>query len=876
MPTQQLSYLGINRAVSDYSPSRACEELINLRPTTDGLVPVKPVDRKWTGLTYDKLYVHNAAGGQRNYIAVLKGTTTLKIYRIFDNGTSPVQIGDDITVAAGLSVDDVHFASAGNIFLVSICGAGTYENRAFIWKNGAYQGIDGHVPNILVNVTQSSSAQMVKSSIALESLTDNRDVMADIVAARINELQEEHPELCFGPIIIAIAFRTTDGSTFWTGKWEVYDPISLIDTTIFTPPYRVTAQELPFAYLTPFFEEYGYGYEVVGRSRTESALDVTLAGAGVTLVLPKLTAGSWDEDSSIVKSVEVYVSRPVLYGDLSNLAKGTDIGLAYYSVMPPLPYNRMGLENQLLYLQASIPLADLAQAQQTVTLTFGGNIQLTNDTLEVDAGMVERFGKILSYNARFHYYDSVSRTSFEKPALHFNSHTAWWGHVFVLYDDGQKLRTIYCGGQMISSSDDAYLVMAPSIKIKEVITYYYSVGQSYVRKYRMTASSTYNYAINTSGSYAPTAAISGAIAEYESLITQTPDRSVLEEEPNAINVTEQYSPFVFRVEHSYLAPGAILDLQPQMVVSSDVEVGTYPLNVFTTRGVYALMQGSSNVLYGAMRALSNLVTGGNCVPTEAGTFMLASGKLWAVSGVHTTLVSDALSLGPHAYLRSCVSYQAISGGPAAPNEPQYDVSTYVSQVPFEQFVGGAHLSYNRWRDELVISNPSYAYSYVLSLKYRQWFKISQSFRQDTVGGNIAIAQTTGGMDVYDFSEEATGTVLAHLQSRPFSIGYQYSRVHRLVAMLRAAIKHTEKVIVALYGSDDLQGWTLISYAYRSGSTQTVDEQTVDVPLRVSQVRTAPAGRSWRYYTVCIGGYIPTDTDLGPVLLDYQGVVRRIG
>ena len=71
------------------------------------------------------------------------------------------------------------------------------------------------------------------------------------------------------------------------------------------------------------------------------------------------------------------------------------------------------------------------------------------------------------------------------------------------------------------------------------------------------------------------------------------------------------------------------------------------------------------------------------------------------------------------------------------------------------------------------------------------------------------------------------------------------------------------MIVALYGSDDLQNWTLITYAKRSNVT-------------ISQIRTAPAGRSWRYYTITLGGTVPTDTDLGPIMVDYKPVIRRIG
>ena len=113
------------------------------------------------------------------------------------------------------------------------------------------------------------------------------------------------------------------------------------------------------------------------------------------------------------------------------------------------------------------------------------------------------------------------------------------------------------------------------------------------------------------------------------------------------------------------------------------------------------------------------------------------------------------------------------------------------------------------------------------------------------------------------------------------MGYRYIHMHRIVSMVRARLSGTagNKLVVALYGSDDLQDWKLLAYSKRVGrttSTTDVPPVVTDHPLKVSQIRTSPSARSWRYYTVCIGGPVPTDTDLGPVLVDYEPVIRRIG
>ena len=430
-------------------------------------------------------------------------------------------------------------------------------------------------------------------------------------------------------------------------------------------------------------------------------------------------------------------------------------------------------------------------------------------------------------------------------------------------------------------------IIAPSISVKEVMTAVSTSGGYSVKKYRMDASSAYNYTINEGNPYfdSTLTASEWASSELKRAYDAGVKTGVWNKEPDAINVSEQYNPFVFLVEHSYKAPGNILDVQTQMAGITDTSYGRDPLNVFTERGTYALTQGSANVLYGAFLPVSNSVIsrkgGSGSLPAEMGVFFLADGALWLLTGRKATLISDALHLGPHKYIRDCEGYQKISGGGLT--TPEYDVSNLVSSVTFEEYVrSGGRLGFNRFRMELYVSNKAYAYTYVLSLKYRQWFKIGKCVWQDDPSGNLLSTPGEHGlMTILDLATETDGDVLVHLQTRPFSMGYGYIHMHRIVSMVRAKLSGIaeNKLVVGLYGSDDLQNWKLLSYAKRAGKTVSssdVPPVVTDKPLKVSQIRTTSAARSWRYYTVCIGGLVPTDTDLGPVVVDYEPVIRRIG
>ena len=934
MATEALSYTGINRAYSDFAGSHACEELINLRPATEGVVPVKEALERMSNVPYYKVFVHHTTAGPK-YIAIGRNLADVYAkYLEYDEGNelwvekkTLFTVSAPTPTAAVALLDKVYYASAGNVLAFSVCDPDNniFENYAFTWKwsdKAFYEGgqwvggetyvqMDGEAPNVTFTVKDDNTDSEATSDIHFieQGIAHITEFMStaectEAVQNGLSGIQEENPELCFGPIVIAVALKTTDGNTFWTGKWQVYDPIPTVmrdsETNYVTREPYFTADVYK-----PFFDKYGDGYVCghtpVGAERLGYLGEIHAAGTRVRLEFGQLSSGSWDSEASIIQSVEVYTSRPQCYLSTERVEPGVefvqivDPGESplgekdYFLFLPQTKYADMDLGGQLMYHQTSIQMSALMEGPVTVDLTFGGSKQVTEDTLDTDAGALKRYGRLLSYNARFHYYDSVSHVDVGMPTFSFPPRTvpaSATADIFVRYADNDQSELMYLGTGSIDPLFSAYAVLAPSLNIKEVITYYKNTSDNkyYIHRYRMLASTSYNYSICTDGGTMDDPSTS-ANAELQAAKTNNSGTIVSNNEPDAINVSEQYNPFVFRVEHSYKAPGNILDIQTQMAGITDTSYGRDPLNVFTERGTYALTQGSANVLYGAFLPVSNSVIsrkgGGGSLPTEMGVFFLADGALWLLSGRRATLVSDALHLGPHKYIRDCEGYQKISGGGQA--TPEYDVSTLVSAVTFEEYVrNGGRLGFNRFRMELYVCNKNYPYTYVLSLKYKQWFKIGKCLWQDDLAGDlISTPGEHGLMTILDLSTETDGNVLVHLQSRPFSMGYRYIHMHRIVSMVRARLSaiEGEKIVVGLYGSDDLQNWKLLAYAKRTGTdAETEDDPPVVTgrPLKISQIRTSSSARSWRYYTICIGGIVPTDTDLGSILVDYQPVIRRIG
>ena len=424
MAVEQLSFQGINRVVSDYGNAGACEELINLRPTGTGLAPVRPFGIQMSGITYDKVYVHKA-GAVTNYIAVKLDNGTLYIYRVSEAGAILDTIAQiDVTGKTNFSVDHVHFAYTGNIILFSICDKEDdyYKNLSFLWDGNDYKGNEADIPPVHAQFT-SETPQEFYSQTHGPGLDDE-----ELFNTAWNYIREENKEYCFGSILVAIVFKTKDGQTFCTNRWMYYDITKQVNTVEGWWDSQVGGYINPVILVddSPTWKERLYGLKV-----------------GMSLY----SNGTWDKDTSNLKSVEVYSTIPEIY--LGNKRKYSMERECTY--LEPRELTEFELDNKLLYLQKSIPLEELAEATSLnpymFDFEFGGNIQATNKTLEVDAGPTTRYGKLLAYNSRFHFFGSVAKIDVGKPEFIFGDTDGALANtsIFVTYNDGRNDITAYVG-----------------------------------------------------------------------------------------------------------------------------------------------------------------------------------------------------------------------------------------------------------------------------------------------------------------------------------------------------------------------------------------------------------------------------------------------
>ena len=213
MPQKVLRFAGINRKINEFQGAGACEELINLRPTTTGLEVVKPKKVKRTNANYD-VYTH--AFGNKNLTIGVEVGNNFDIYVLKeDGGITPV----DSFAGDG---PDYSIAFIGNQMLFSH----NTTLRVYAYKNNEYVKLDAAVPDNL-NVTYSvEDAYGYSQEVSLESSNPASNEFKQETqkhwSAALGENSKK--DAIYGPILVAFNFELTDGTEFWTNKWIYINP----------------------------------------------------------------------------------------------------------------------------------------------------------------------------------------------------------------------------------------------------------------------------------------------------------------------------------------------------------------------------------------------------------------------------------------------------------------------------------------------------------------------------------------------------------------------------------------------------------------------------------------------------------------------------
>jgi len=313
---------------------------------------------------------------------------------------------------------------------------------------------------------------------------------------------------------------------------------------------------------------------------------------------------------------------------------------------------------------------------------------------------------------------------------------------------------------------------------------------------------------------------------------------------NRIQATEQSNPFYYPAINSYrIGNGKILGMSTNAEALSQGQFGQFPIFCFTSDGIWTMNIGSGDPLISTIVSISREVCNNPASITQidGGTAFTTERGLHIISGPTPVEISE-LAEGNHlSRLTGTVNYTAIANNPNL-----YQVQAYLCNIPLLSYFSGAHIGWDHIHKELVVSNPTKAYSWVFSLKAKVWFKVSETWERFIMdyprtygyraiisegGGDPILASSTDVSSSDDSilaSEEYTGSTVnnylcdlsqedfselvpVHMETRPMKLSAtRYKKIHRMLIAGMVYDSLDNPFSVNLFGSPDDKSWYLLN------------------------------------------------------------------
>lgn len=813
MPQKVLRFTGINRKVNEFQSSGACEELINLRPTSTGLEVVRPKKLKFEGVDYD-VYNHTFAD-KSLFIGVVAGST-FEIFIVADDGSRT-----EVDVFQGVG-NQYSIVFLGNKMVIS----NSNMVRCYAYKNGSYVKENADAPSDL-NVTYTVNTGYGSSTDAYLSSSDLRSKEFLDSAQRYWSAaagQSSRKDETFGPVMVAFNFSLSDGTEFWTNKWIYINPF-------LSRPVGENGKHMIY-------------YE------DGSSKKFTFDSYRLIFKIAKIDSL---EEGSMIDRVNVYATRPIFPYNPDTISQASAPSVHDREVYATVAnMEDLGITKELLYYQKSIKMSQLRSGDVTFTLNFDSS-QAGEKVLEIDNGPMTRAGQMVSLNNRAHVYNSYATIVPQSVVCETDKSSTFYERDAYVYIECYNQTVVRKTKALVASdgqSNVAHKIYCcyPDQRAKKILIY--NPAASGYGTINLQPSSSYNYAWGE-GMFPNNVVSSDNIIQTSNKV----------HEPNVINVSEQYNPFVFPVKYSYSVGGEILDVTTAYLPISATEISRYPVNIFTTEGIYALEQGNGTSLYGGVTPLQPMVIQGKAIATPKGTFFVSSKNLYVLTGLVATDVSSVLKGELENGVRNTLAFNNLCRSNSV-----HDFTRSISDEDFDAFINDVSLAYDQLQNELHISSndANMQYAFVLNIDTMAYHKVDKSLIQHNGNSRYVIETVGSKRNVVDLHAEEKNDIPVLLLSRPQSLEVLYTHIQRLVMLVDTKLSgDSQKLLLSVFAGDNLHDWKCVISAQKANTT-------------LAHIRTNKAPKSYKYYVVVVNGIVPADTDISDIIADYTVVNRRLG
>mgnify|MGYP003291422334 CR=1 FL=1 len=446
-------------------------------------------------------------------------------------------------------------------------------------------------------------------------------------------------------------------------------------------------------------------------------------------------------DRELIPYIDIFISEPIAKDKLAeqNISRfsispnpNTNTGAGNYTLTFDVPQKGIEVKDHFVYYRVdSIDVSEMQRALQTsgaygnYTLEIGHKMSYLRQLPTLERVMSpSRYdgNSVIVYNNRLHIGGVTEYLAggYGLPQYSYAADEDRDGfmtsteQVVILYYsvDGEAYvtRSVIPEGFVIGDTINKLLSFPDSRVTRMVIAWTMNTAAKKIdvlmREHPMDNMS---YYYNSAG--IPVEDIS--LSAYNSLKSITIDNRVFRSD--VLKVSELNNPLVWPNDKTYtVGSGSIVSMAVATKAMSQGQFGQYPLYVFTSEGVYAMLSGGGDVLYSNVAPVNRHIVENAktvCAIDDAVVFGTRQG-LFVMSGGDAVCISGPLD--DHGVIRNgrgveTVVLAAFFGAPPL-----------TEFITMRELVSQGCVSYDYANEEILLYNPGRILCYAYSLKNKMW------------------------------------------------------------------------------------------------------------------------------------------------------------
>lgn len=358
---------------------------------------------------------------------------------------------------------------------------------------------------------------------------------------------------------------------------------------------------------------------------------------------------------------------------------------------------------------------------------------------------------------------------------------------------------------------------------------------------------------NATSNFALTKKLTSSVTE----IATIPATITLPFDTNRLQVSEIQNPLIYPAKNSYqIGTGDGLAMAAGSEPLSSGQFGQFPLQVFTTKGIWALEIGTGDVLYTNILPVNSEVINNpnNVLSIGSGVVYTTDTGLFLINGREVIELSEVIenNFDRLLLLDTVEIDKLLSDVKYTPG-----LANALSDIDFLTYLQTSVIGYDHLNKELLITNVTYGYSYVYSFESQAFFKIYGSYKM-LINSYPKLHAVTNS-NILSISEELNTDAIECLiisSAQSLEGPETFKKIERAILRSKLSTDTGSYSGFYLFASDDLNTWQFITGKQKTGS------DLKDLMIQRSH------GTS-KYYAFVFAGKLFTDSEIKQIDLIFN-------